>query len=99
MIQRVDQVSDVASLRLERSVGETLRSQVWISVSGIFSPTIPQTSIATWGVDRILFGMDYPFTNFNRVEEYLRAVGELVSPSDLTKICQTNAEYLLKIKA
>ena len=99
MMQRADQVFDVVALGLKRSVGETLRAQVWISVSGFFSPALTQTSIAIWGVDRVLFGVDYPFTNLNTVPEYLRALGELVSPSDLKKICQTNAEDLLKIKA
>ncbi|MCJ1304000.1 hypothetical protein MMC08_006811 [Hypocenomyce scalaris] len=99
MMQRADQVFDVATSGLKRSVGETLRSQVWISVSGFFSPALTQAAIATWGVDRVLFGVDYPFTNMNRVAEYIRALGELVSPSDLRKICQTNAEDLLKIKA
>ena len=99
MMERADQVFDVVALGLKRSVGETLRSQVWISISGFFSPALTQTSIITWGVDRVLFGVDYPFTNMNRMAEYLRALAELVSPSDLRKICQTNAEDLLKIKA
>ena len=99
MMQRLEQVFDVDPLGLSRSVGETLRSQVWISISGFFALAPTQAAIATWGVDRVLFGVDYPFVNMNRVGEYIRALGELVPPSDLQKICQTNAEDLLKIKA
>ena len=99
MMHRVEQVFDVRRLGLKRSVGETLRSQVWISISGFFALAPTQAAIATWGVDRVLFGTDYPFVNMNRVGEYLRALGELVSPSDLQRICCTNAEELLKIKA
>ena len=99
MMQRVEHVFDVETFGMKRSVGETLRSQIWISVSGFFSLPLTQATIATWGVDRVLFGVDYPFTNMNRVTEYIRALGELVSPSDLRKILQTNAEDLFKIKA
>ena len=99
MMQRLEQVFDATTFGLRRSVGETLRAQVWIAVSGFFSLPLTQLSIATWGVDRILFGIDYPFTNMNKVAEYVRALGELVSPVDLRKILQTNAEDLLKIKA
>ena len=98
MMQRLEQVFDANTFGLRRSVGETLRAQVWIAVSGFFSLPLTQLSIATWGVDRILFGVDYPFTNMNKVAEYVRALGELVSPTDLRKILQTNAEDLLKIK-
>ena len=99
MMQRLEQVFDVDPLELSRSVGETLRSQVWISISGFFALAPTQAAIATWGVDRVLFGVDYPFVNMDRVGEYIRALGELVSPADFQKICQTNAEDLLKIKA
>ena len=98
MMQRVEQVFDVERLGLSRSVGETLRSQVWISISGFFALAPTQAAIATWGIDKILFGVDYPFVNMNRVGEFIRALGELVSPTDLQKICHTNIEDLLKIK-
>jgi predicted TIM-barrel fold metal-dependent hydrolase len=99
MMQRVEEVFDATRLGLERSVGETLRSQVWISISGFFTLAQTQAAIATWGVGKVIFANDYPFVNMNRVGEYIRALGELVSPSDLRKICQTNIEDLLKIKA
>ena len=99
MMQRVEQVFDVKAFGLKRSVGETLRSQVWISVSGFFTLPITQAAIATWGVERILFGVDYPFTNMNKVPEYVRGLCNILSPADLRKVLQTNAEGLLKIKA
>ena len=99
MMQRVEQAFDAKTFGLKRSVTETLRSQVWISVSGFFTLPITQAAIAIWGVDRILFGVDYPFTNMNKVPEYVRGLCNIISASDLRKILQTNAEDLLKIKA
>ena len=99
MMQRIEDLFEPTSMGLKRSVGETLRSQVWIAISGLFSLAPTQTSIANWGVDRVLFAVDYPYVDMGRVPEYIRALGELVSPADLRKICQTNAEDLLKIKA
>lgn len=99
MMGRLDQVFDVKMSGLQRSVGETLRSQVWVAISGFFSLALTQMTIATWGVERVLFGVDYPFAKMDRVPEYVRALGEIVSPGDLRKILQTNAEELLKFKA
>ena len=99
MLQRVEQVFDAQTPDTKRSVAETLRSQVWISVSGFFSLSITQATIAAWGMERVLFGVDYPFSNMNKVPEYIRGLGQVVSPADLRKILQTNAEKLLKITA
>ena len=99
MMQRFDTIFDAGTYELKRTVSETLRQQVWISISGLYSlpPTI--AAIATWGVDKVLFSTDYPFINIQGAPGYIRALGDLFSPSDLRKICQTNAEELLKFKA
>ncbi|MCJ1432919.1 hypothetical protein MMC27_002277 [Xylographa pallens] len=99
MMQRFDARFPEKVFGFERSVGEMLRSQVWIAISGLFSLPPTQAAIATWGVDRVLFAADYPFQDTQRVPDYLKALGDVVAPSDLRKICQTNAEGLLKFKA
>jgi uncharacterized protein len=98
MMQRLDAMFDERIFGFKRSVGEMLRSQVWIAISGLF--TIPPTLIAiqTWGADRVLFANDYPFVDSKRVPEFLRALGDVIGPSDMRKVCQTNAEELFKIK-
>lgn len=99
MLQRFDQMFDYKAFGLRRSVGETLRRQVWIAISGLFS--IPPTLIAvqTWGVDRVLFANDYPFIDAQRVPEFLRAMNDVIAPTDMRKICQTNAESLFRVTA
>ncbi len=63
--------------------------------------TIPLTLIAmqTWGVGKVLFANDYPFVDAKRVPDFISALGDVITASDLKKICQTNAEGLFKIKA
>ena len=99
MMQRFDTILDERVFGFERSVGEMLRDQVWISISGMFSLPPTQAAIATWGIDKVLFGNDYPFIDVQGARDYIGALGDVVSPADLRKICQTNAEKLLKIKA
>ncbi|MCJ1305504.1 hypothetical protein MMC08_008318 [Hypocenomyce scalaris] len=99
MMQRFDTIFDDTIFHSERRVSEILRSQVWISTSGMFSLPPTQAAISTWGVDKVLFAVDYPFQNMAAAPDYVRALGDIVSPSDLRKICQTNAEALFKIKA
>ena len=99
MLQRTDWFLDATTFGLRKSVGETLRRQVWIAISGIF--TLPPTMLAiqTWGVDRVVFANDYPFIDAQRVPMYLKALNDVVAPADMRKICQTNAEELFRIKA
>ncbi|MCJ1317594.1 hypothetical protein MMC15_002919 [Xylographa vitiligo] len=101
MMQRFDTRFPEKVFGFERSVGEMLRSQVWIAISGLFS--LPPTPYAGGNRDLGsrpgLFAVDYPFQDTQRIPEYLKALGDVVAPSDLRKICQTNAEGLLKFKA
>jgi predicted TIM-barrel fold metal-dependent hydrolase len=99
MLQRFDAMFDAKIFGLQRSVGEALRSQVWLAISGLFSLPPTQVAIQTWGVDRILFANDYPYIEAQRVPGFVTALGDLVGPSDLRKICQSNAEELFGFKA
>ena len=99
MLQRFDAMFDQGVFGLKRSVGEILRSEVWIAISGLFSLPPTQIAIQTWGVDRVLFANDYPYIDAQRVPEFVRALGDLVGPSDLRKICETNAERLFGFQA
>jgi predicted TIM-barrel fold metal-dependent hydrolase len=90
---------DAKIFGLRRSVGEALRSQVWLAISGLFSLPPTQVAIQTWGVDRILFANDYPYIEAQRVPGFVTALGDLVGPSDLRKICQSNAEELFGFNA
>ena len=98
MMQRFDAALDAKAMGLQRSVGEALRTQVWLAISGMFTIPVTQLAIQTWGVDRILFAVDYPYVDTQRVPEYVKALNDVVAPSDMRKILQLNAESLLGIK-
>ena len=98
MLQRFDAMFHPNVFGLKRSVGEMLRAQVWLSISGVFHIPPNLAAIQTWGVDRILFGNDYPYVDSQCVPAFLKALNDVVAPSDMRKICQTNAEELFKIR-
>lgn len=97
-LHRFDAFFDQEIYGLKYSVGETLRKQVWLSMSGEFSIPACLAAIQTWGVDRILFGNDYPYIDAQCVPAFLKALGDVVAPSDMRKICQTNVEELFKLR-
>lgn len=99
IMQRFDGTLDTKTTGLKRSIGETQRSQVWIAISGMFLLPITQLVIQTWGVERVLFANDYPFVDADRVSEFVRALNDVVGPSDMRKMLQTNTEGLFKFKA
>ena len=99
MIQRLDGVFDREIFGYKRTVGEMLRGQVWIAISGMFTLPPTQAAIHTWGVDRVLYANDYPHVQPEGSPRFLQALGDIIAPSDMRKICQTNAEKLFKIAA
>ena len=97
MIQRFDAALDTKAMGLKRSVGEALRSQIWLAISGLFTLPVTQLAIQTWGVDHILFAVDYPYVDTQRVPDFVKALNDIVGPSDMLKILQTNSQQLLNI--
>lgn len=97
IMQRWDAALNKDLLGLQRNVGEMLRSQVWIAISGFFSLPATQIAIQTWGVDRVLFANDYPYIPTQAVPLFVRSLNDMIGPSDMRKILQTNAESLFKM--
>jgi predicted TIM-barrel fold metal-dependent hydrolase len=52
-------------------------------------------ALMTFGVDRILFSVDYPFASNARAAGFLDALP--VSPADRAKIAHGNADRLLRL--
>ena len=75
MFARCDQVfADEARNRLTRTVSQTLTDQVWVTTSGFFSlaPLLPL--LMTFGADRVMFSVDYPFSPNQRGRDFLAAL-------------------------
>ncbi len=96
MLDRIDETtSATAKAHLRRSVRQTLTDQVWITTSGFFT-TIPFiAALMAFGVDRIMFSVDYPFASNVRARAFLDALP--VSPADRAKIAHGNADQLLRL--
>jgi predicted TIM-barrel fold metal-dependent hydrolase len=96
MLDRIDETTAItAKTHLRRSVRQTLTDQVWITTSGFFT-TIPFiAALMAFGVDRIMFSVDYPFASNVRARAFLDALP--ISPADRAKIAHGNADQLLRL--
>jgi hypothetical protein len=52
-------------------------------------------ALLSFGVDRIMFSVDYPFASNSRARAFLDALP--VSPADRAKIAHGNADLLLRL--
>jgi predicted TIM-barrel fold metal-dependent hydrolase len=79
----------------QRSVIETLREQVFITTSGIFTNPPLMVAIDTFGLDNIMFSVDYPFSTNEQGRIFLDSIQ--LSSDQLEKIAHRNADKLLKL--
>jgi predicted TIM-barrel fold metal-dependent hydrolase len=78
---------------LARPISEIIIDRVFITTAGFFSVPPFLTALATFGVDRILFSVDYPYNSNLPGKTLLESIP--VSPTDLMKIAHGNADRLL----
>jgi predicted TIM-barrel fold metal-dependent hydrolase len=96
MLDRIDETTAAeANTHLKRSVRQTIVDQVWITTSGFFTMVPFMAALMTFGVDRIMFSVDYPFASNARARAFLDALP--VSPADRAKIAHGNADRLLRL--
>jgi predicted TIM-barrel fold metal-dependent hydrolase len=96
MLDRIDETTALqAKASLKRSLRQTLVDQVWITTSGFFTMVPFMAALMTFGVDRIMFSVDYPFASNARAKAFLD--GLPVSPADREKIAHGNADQLLRL--
>jgi predicted TIM-barrel fold metal-dependent hydrolase len=98
MLDRIDETTSAeAKSRLRRSVKQTILDQVWITTSGFFTMAPFMAALMTFGADRIMFSVDYPFASNVRGRAFLDALP--VSAADRAKIAHGNADRLLRLPA
>ena len=96
MMERVERVfSDYSSTHLERNAARAIVEQVWVSTSGFSSTAAFLAAFMTFGAERILFSVDYPFGNNLAAVAFLKNLP--VSPEDRKKIAHQNADALLRL--
>jgi predicted TIM-barrel fold metal-dependent hydrolase len=53
-------------------------------------------ALLTWGIDRIMFSVDYPYSADARGRAFLDRIS--LAPADMAKLAHRNADALLKLK-
>jgi uncharacterized protein len=96
MLARINEVFALDTGHLKRPVTRAILDQVWITTSGIFSEPPFLAALQTFGIDRIMFSVDYPFAPNMKGREFLNRVS--LAPADLAKLAHGTADALLKLK-
>ena len=96
MLARCDQVFEAYIQHLTRPISQAVLDQLWITTSGIFSEPPFLAALLTFGIDRILFSVDYPYAPNARGRDFLRSLS--LSPADLAKLAHGNADRLLGLR-
>lgn len=95
MMARADLTMPANQTRLPRSISQTLRDQVHITTSGIFTRPPLEAALATFGLDNLLFSVDYPYAPNQPGHAFL--AGLQLPPADLAKLAYANADRLLNL--
>jgi predicted TIM-barrel fold metal-dependent hydrolase len=91
---RVDSVSRIAGL--DRKVSDYIRSNVFITSSGMFNPALLHHALDVTSIDHLLFSTDYPFQrpSGTEIQEFL---AEFRTDEDREKFTSGNARGLFGI--
>ena len=81
--------------KLERSIGDYLRQNVYYTISGFNFTASFLDLFFQVGVDRIMFSADYPWGSMNEARIFLEQLP--ISPTDIERIAHSNAEHLLRL--
>ena len=93
MLERAEQVFQ--GQKNPVAVKEAILKHVWITTSGFFTTPPFLNALQTFGADRILYSVDYPFASPLVGWNFLKTLP--VSPHDLKKIAHENADRLLRL--
>jgi predicted TIM-barrel fold metal-dependent hydrolase len=93
MLDRAEQVFQGQAKPV--AVKETSLKHVWLTTSGFFTLPPFLNALLTFGADRILFSVDYPFSEPREGRDFLKALP--LTEADREKIAHGNADQLLRL--
>ncbi|HSV24896.1 MAG TPA: amidohydrolase family protein [Xanthobacteraceae bacterium] len=96
MLARADDVFALDVDHLSRPVSRAILDQVWLTTSGIFSEPPFLAALQTFGIDRIMFSVDYPFAPNAKGRAFLDRIS--LAPADMAKLTHGNVDALLRLK-
>jgi predicted TIM-barrel fold metal-dependent hydrolase len=82
---------------LSRPLAKTITDQVYVTSAGFFTNPPFVAALETFGIDRLMFSVDYPYASNADGRAFLDNVP--LSPADRAKFAHGNADRLLKLKA
>lgn len=80
---------------LSRPLGKTITDQVYVTSAGFFTNPPFVAALETFGIDRLMFSVDYPYASNADGRAFLENVP--LSPADRAKFAHGNADRLLKL--
>jgi uncharacterized protein len=96
MLARADEVFANDIDHLKRPISRAIHDQVWLTTSGIFTEPPFLAALMTFGIDRIMFSVDYPYAPNKRGRAFLDRIA--LAPDDMAKLTHRTAEAVLKLK-
>lgn len=95
-IDRAESLTRIASL--ERKISDYVRTNLFITSSGMFNPALLRHTLAVTTIDRLIFSTDYPFQHPTR-EDIQRFLAEFDTDEKREKFSAGNAQRLFGIGA
>ena len=95
MLARADEVFDADIDHLRRPISRTILDQVWITTSGIFTGPPFLAALHTFGIDRVMFSVDYPYASNMKGRAFLDRIA--LAPADMERLAWRNAAALLRL--
>jgi predicted TIM-barrel fold metal-dependent hydrolase len=95
MLARADEVFALDIGHLQRPISRAILDQVWLTTSGIFTEPPFLAALLTFGIDRIMFSVDYPYASNAKGRAFLDRLS--LAPVDMAKLTHGNADALLKL--
>jgi hypothetical protein len=95
MLARCDAILGQEAKGLRRGVAQTILDQVHITTSGIFTLPPLLAALTTFGAERIIFSIDYPYSPNRMGRDFLDKLP--LSPDDIVRIAHGNADRLLRL--
>jgi len=97
MLARCDQVFARDVAHLKRSLSQTILDHVYVTTSGLFTVPPFEVVLSVFGIDRVLFSIDYPYSSNRSGRAFLDQLK--LTAADLGMLAHGNADQLLKLKS
>ena len=97
MLDRIDAVFALDIEHLQRPISRTILDQVWLTTSGVFNEPPFLAALLTFGIDRIMFSVDFPYAPNSKGRAFLDRIA--LAPDDMAKLTHRTADALLRLKA